>query len=431
MPLQNHLDKANDMSDHNAIRPGLTDIKTWPARLLCYGGFFTVLLLATTYFSTSLSTISSIIVGLLWLFSGQFKSLPKVLQQYPVATWSLALFVCFMVGLSYGSATMNDALSMLKKYRELIFIPILIPFLRIERHRDWAWKTFIIASILTLIGSYIMETGVFGAENQLNPSFKSRITHSIFIAFFAFFCLHKAVDDAIYKWAFIVLFGLCLGDLFFVVQGRTGQLIVVGLILLFTLQRLGNKGRLLTVIVVILSLTLFVRFSDKAERIYEGVENTSTYLNNKDENKPTSMGVRYKFWENSLKLVAEKPWFGHGTGSFADEYKRITDTHPDNRKNPHNEFLLIAVQLGLLGFLTYSGFLISQYYCSITLPEGEKWLAQGLLLTLVITSLFNSPFLDHTEGHWFAFMIALCFAPNSSDSKFCRQWSGWKLSQKT
>lgn len=400
------------------------DIKSWPTSLTDYGACFSILLLATTYFSTSLSTIMSVIVGLLWLFSAQYKGLPKLVQQYPVATWALALFVCFIVGVSYGSAALNDALSTLKKYRELFFIAVLIPFLRIERYRDWAWKAFILASILTLLGSYLMDTGILGVVKQHSPSFKSRITHSIFIAFFAFFCLHRIVDGPTYNRFFIALFCLSLGDLFFVVEGRTGQLIVIALILLFTLQRLGNKGRLLTVIIVSLSLTLFVSFSDKAERIYEGVDNTRNYLNNNDENRPTSMGIRYKFWENSLKLVAEKPWFGYGTGSFAEEYKRVTDTHPDNRKNPHNEFLLIAVELGLFGFLMYLGFLFSQYYYSRTLPDPEKWLAQGLLLTLVITSLFNSPFLDHTEGHWFAVMIALCFASNRSDSKFCRQLFG-------
>lgn len=123
------------------------------------------------------------------------------------------------------------------------------------------------------------------------------------------------------------------------------------------------------------------------------------------------MGIRYTFWENSMKLVSEKPWLGHGTGSFGGEYRRLTDTKEDIN-NPHNEFLLIAVQFGIFGFVVHSGFLFCQYYCSRRLPDSEKWLAQGLLLTLFITSLLNSPILDHAEGHWFTVMIALCFAPN-------------------
>jgi hypothetical protein len=71
---------------------------------------------------------------------------------------------------------------------------------------------------------------------------------------------------------------------------------------------------------------------------------------------------------------------------------------------------MIGVQLGLIGVFIYLGFLASQYTCAKKLPNKEKWFAQGLLLSLIITGLFNSPFLDHNEGHWYATMIALCFA---------------------
>ena len=129
------------------------------------------------------------------------------------------------------------------------------------------------------------------------------------------------------------------------------------------------------------------------------------------------MGLRFTFWKYSLKLIAEKPLFGHGTGSYSKEYHRLVQDERFASKNPHNEFLMIGVQLGLLGVLIYLGFLASQYYCAKKLPDKEKWLAQGLLLSLIVTSLFNSPFLDHTEGHWFATMIALCFASLQPDIK--------------
>lgn len=115
--------------------------------------------------------------------------------------------------------------------------------------------------------------------------------------------------------------------------------------------------------------------------------------------------------------MAEKPWLGHGTGSFAKEYQRIAQGEPFITKNPHNEFLMIGVQLGLIGLLVYLGFLGSQFYCARKLPDQDKWLAQGLLVSLLITSLFNTPFFDHTEGHWYAGMIALCFAALGPDNK--------------
>lgn len=385
-------------------------MEAWFTRLVNYGGFFSMLLLGAIYFSTSLAVIMSVIIGLLWLFSAQFKGLPKLLREYPVAAWALALYVCFLIGLSYGSVAQSDAFSMLNKYRELFFIPVLIPFLSSERKREWAWKAFILVSIVSLAASYLMNMGIFGTERQHNPSIKSRITHSILIAFFAFFCLHRILDDVRYSKLFIILFCLSLFDLFFVVQGRTGQLVTLSLILLFTVQRFGSKGRLLTVLTIILSLTLYMAFSDRAARIYEGIDNTQAYIKPVQGQTNTSMGLRYKFWGHSLELIAEKPFLGHGTGSFSKEYQRVAGKERIKTGNPHNEFLMITVQLGLLGLFIYCGFFLSQYRHAKALPCPDKWLAQGILLSLLITSLFNTPFLDHTEGHWFAVMIALCFA---------------------
>jgi len=384
-------------------------------RFLSYGGFFSVVLLMTIYFSTSLAVIASIIVGLLWVLSGRFMDLPRILKRYPVAAWALLLYGCFMVGLSYGSATEKDAFSMVSKYRELFFIPVLISFFTTERYRNWAWNGFIVASAIILLISYLMDFGVLALNANGDACLKSRITHSLFIAFFAFFCAHRIYDDKRHAKLYLTLLVLCIYNLFFVVEGRTGQLIVVALVLLFARQRLTIKGGVITVLVTAVLLALFINFSDKAERISEGVANTQAYLQPVPEQTDSSMGQRYTFWNYSLKLMAEKPLLGHGTGSFAKEYQRIAHGERIMTHNPHNEFLMIGVQLGLLGLLSYLGFLGSQYYCAKTLPAPEKWLASGVLTSLLITSLFNTPFLDHTEGHWFATMIALCFAALQDD----------------
>ena len=380
------------------------------------GGYFTALFIAGIYFSTSLAVILSVIVGLLWILSAQFMNLPDILKKHPVALWALLLYGCFIVGLSYGFVSSSDALSMMGKYRELFFIPILMSFLTTERYRDWAWIVFIAASIGILLISYLMHFGIIDLNRQGDACIKSRITHSIFVAFFAFYCMHKAYGGQQYAKIYVILLGLCIYNLFYVVEGRTGQLIIVALILLFAKQRLSLKKCMLTIGVVTVLLTLFLSFSDKANRINEGVVNTQAYLQPEPKQTDSSMGQRYTFWKYSLKLMAEKPLLGYGTGSFSKEYQRIAVEEKFKTNNPHNEFLMIGVQLGLLGVLVYTGFLASQIYYARKLPDQYKWLAQGLLMSLVIASLFNSPFLDHTEGHWYASMIALCFSSLKSDN---------------
>ena len=381
------------------------------------GGIFTALFIVAIYLSTSLAIILSALLGLLWLLSAQFMVLPDTLNKNPVAVWSLLLFLCFIFGLCYGNATFGEAFSMLKKYRELLFIPVLISFLTTESYRSWAWKAFVIASVLILLISYLMEFGVLDLNRQGDPAFKSRITHSILISFFAFFCVHKAYDGNRYAKLYWVLFILSVYNLFFIVEGRTGQITATLLFLLFAAQRFTKKMLLLAVFVTAILLALFFAFSDKATRINEGVVNIQSDLKPDVKQIPSSMGQRYMMWRYSLKLIAEKPLLGHGTGSFTKEYQRVASNELFLSRNPHNEFLMIGVQLGILGLLVFLGFLASQYYCAKKLPDNEKWLAQGLLLSLIVTSLFNSPLLDHTEGHWFTSMIALCFAALQSEHK--------------
>lgn len=387
------------------------------ARILEYGSITTALLVASIYFSTSSAIILSALLGLFWLLAVQFMMLPDTLKKNPVAAWSLLLFLCFIFGFSYSSAKNGEAFSMLMKFRELLFIPVLCSFLTTERYRCWVWKAFVIGSVLTLLTSYLMDIGILELGKQGGPSFKSRITHSIFISFFAFFCAHKGYNGKRYAKLYWALFTLCMYNLFFIVEGRTGQLIAVSLVLLFGVQRFTKKMFLITVLAMAILLGLFLTFSDKATRINEGFASTQAYLQAHPEKAEVSMGLRFTFWKYSLKLISEKPLLGHGTGSFTKEYQRIVSNESVATGNPHNEFFMISIQLGFLGLLVYLGFLASQYYYSKKLPNTEKWLAQGLLLSLIVTSLFNSPLMDHTEGHWFTTMIALCFASLNADVK--------------
>lgn len=385
--------------------------------LLNLGGIVVALFLVGIYFSTAVAMVASVVVGLLWVVSAQFISLPVILQRQPVAVWSLILFGCLVAGLAYGNAPHDDALASLKKYRELLFIPILIPLLSKEQYRDRVWQAFVIASVVSLAISFLMSLGILETASFHGPSLKSRITHGIFIGFFAFYCLHRSTDGGDTARLYLALFIAAIFNIFFVVEGRTGQLLALVLIALFAVQRFGLKARLLTGLALIVFLGLFLGFSQKAERVLEGIENTQAYMQEKPEQVDSSMGQRYTFWKYSVKLIAEKPLLGYGTGSFAQEYARIAQGERFLARHPHNEFLFIGVQLGLLWLIPYLGFLVSQFYESRKLPEREKWLAQGLVTALLITSLFNTPIYDHTEGHWFTVMIALCFAAQKLGQK--------------
>lgn len=390
-------------------------------KILTAGNYAALLLILTTPFSTALTTVATVLLVVFWLLSAQFKHLPALYRKQPVPFMAFLLFVYFLFGISYSSASFGEAFRIVGKYRELILITFLIPFVAEEPFRKRALSAFVTASVITLISSYILffcfHFDLVSYTPEDSPSIKSRITHSLFISFFAFYCAHRATEKNVYFKYWIVLFLASVHNLFFIVPGRTGQLIFLLLLVLFSLQRFSKKGVFLSILAGAVFLALFLSFSDKAERILDGFSNTYQYFQSDLDDTSTSMGKRLTFWKYTSYLIAEKPWFGFGTGSYAMEYERIAPRTDFMPGNPHNEFLMITAQLGTGGLFLFLGLLASMLLHSLKLTGEPRWIAQGVLLVLVINSLFNSTFLDHTEGHWFACLIALFFYLPFSENK--------------
>src|SRR4029077_10250350 len=76
----------------------------------------------------------------------------------------------------------------------------------------------------------------------------------------------------------------------------------------------------------------------------------------------TSTGLRLEFYQNSLDIVAQHPFAGVGTGGFPVAYaKQVAGTNKVKTHNPHNEFLHMATQVGILGVLLLIALFVSQW----------------------------------------------------------------------
>lgn len=71
-----------------------------------------------------------------------------------------------------------------------------------------------------------------------------------------------------------------------------------------------------------------------------------------------SLTMRLEFWKAALGIIKENFWFGVGTGdvntAFLEQYEKINsplDEH--NRLRAHNQYLEIAVALGIIGFFAF------------------------------------------------------------------------------
>ena len=142
---------------------------------------------------------------------------------------------------------------------------------------------------------------------------------------------------------------------------------------------------------------------------------TSQDLHEHQPNKNlTSSGIRMEMYKNTTALILKSPFVGYGTGSFKEEYRSYTATQDTLLKevsNPHNQYLFTLFDLGLLGFfvliyLFYQCWFVSQ---KAKMIEGIKAMdyMEGLLITIMVGSLFNSLILDATEGKFFCVMAGI------------------------
>ena len=75
--------------------------------------------------------------------------------------------------------------------------------------------------------------------------------------------------------------------------------------------------------------------------------------------KKTSIGLRYNALINSLDLIAERPWFGHGLGSARAAYLVLHDPFYQSidmeLTDPDNMYLMLLVELGGVEVYFYCG----------------------------------------------------------------------------
>ena len=326
-----------------------------------------------------------------------------------------------MLGIFYTSASWLEAWMTLDKYRELFYIPFFILLFRGHMERQAGLNGFLTAMGITLLLSYLMafgwHVGKGGADNAY--VFKNHITQGLFMSLALYFLAVQAWNTPSgRKWrsVFIVL---ALYNIIFMTQGRTGYLVLASLVLLLMYQTYRLRGILLGGLIV-MGIAVFAYTNSqvvktRVDTLSGGVE---AYQAGKTGG---SIPNRLGFLQNSVILVLQHPILGTGTGSFAYEYEELAQKKGNpSTTNPHNEYLMIAVQWGLVGMGLFIYLLYQLWITSYRLDQ--VWMAQGVVVAMSVGCLFNSFLLDTTEGHLFAFLVGTFWGAMKGNKQKSSWW---------
>lgn len=363
--------------------------------------------------STNLTNIFLFLVLLFWIASGDYREKYIAIRTNPIALLSLGFFLLFVIGLSYSEVPIMEMEEGLGKYRKWLYVALLMPLFTDVRWQRAGMYAFLAAMFVTLVASYLGAFGVIELYKNIPGGyevFKSRITQNFLMAFAIYLFAIEAIRNRKLRWVYVSVILLALYNMLFLVYGRTGYLILASLIGLLMYQQFKWRGLGYAILLVLALGTLAYSVSDGLrQRIDEFPSDLQDYMAGRD--KKTPVGYRLDFYKNSIILISRHPIFGTGTGSFKSQYRELAiEERTFSSANPHNEYMNIAVQLGLVGLALFLYLLYTQWRLSGKLGPDFSRQAQGLIIAFAVGSLFNSLLLDFTEGHFYVYFTALFYA---------------------
>jgi len=317
------------------------------------------------------------------------------LRQNPLALSFLLLFALHLVGLIWTD-DINAGLKILSKQKIYLFAILLLVILTRENARQ-ALHTSIAAIIFTALYSlylhYLSPVPMAGADLS---AFMHHMHYSLILCFTFGYLISQLDLEALYKPSNLALIGFALIILLtlFINAGRIGQIALPLVLMILAVGKFKLpffKSSLLVLVQIALIFGLAynysAEFNSRADHAWYEINETI------GQDKRDSISCRFEMWGHSIKLGSQQPLIGIGTGDSIQEMRSLLGGQKELDKlyqecglgikyqmNPHNNFILIYMQFGLLGLAVLLGVLFLQFRMAISTNSLPL-----LLLTSVTT----------------------------------------------
>ena len=370
--------------------------------------------ISTAFFlplSTATLEFSLLATVLFSLLASEWNEHYNRLRTNRVALMFVVFFSVLLIGVSYSAAPLSVAAHTLLKYSKFLFGFFLFSVFLNEKTARYAVLAFLLAASLTLLLSLTKFFVGWDALHRFGSDsgvFKDHIFTGFLMAFTGYYYGLMAFTTKRWRWAFVLLLIVAGFDVLYINIGRSGYLVFFSLLLLLGWQQRHWQGLAMAGVlsVFLFAATLLFTNNFKAS-FFNTQQEVEQYAHG---NMDTSGGIRLNFYKNSLLLLQKHPWLGTGTGSFSQVYAQIANDHRADSNNPHNEYLNLGIQLGLVGIIVLLALFYTHWTQSFRLPPLQKELAQAVLVAIAVGSLVNSWLLDVTQGTFYVVFTALVFS---------------------
>jgi O-antigen ligase len=328
----------------------------------------------------------------------------------PISALPIALFVLALVGTLWSDAPWGARSYALSPATKLLVLPLLFYHFERSTRGMWVLIAFLVSCTLLMAMSWLvlLYPGLslkHGGDVERGIFVKNYIDQSQEFALCAILLGYPVVtllrDRKI--WQALLLIAVAASfivNMAFVVVSRTALITLPIMLAVFALMHLKWRTNVILFSAVIVLGALAWIASPQLQATTERFARDYKYY--KEENQPTSVGLRLEFYRKSLHFFAEAPVIGHGTGSTRGLFEAAA-TGPAVLAqgqvigNPHNQTLNVAVQWGAVGVII----LYAMWLVHLLLFRGDglvAWIGLMVVLQNFFSSLFNSHLFDFHEG---------------------------------
>jgi O-antigen ligase len=326
----------------------------------------------------------------------------------PICALPIALVALAVLGTLWSDAPWHARLYAVSPTAKLLVLPVLFYHFERSARGLWVFVAFLVSCSLLMAMSWIVafyptvslktfdpQRGIF-VKNYIDQSQEFTLC-AVALAYPVILLLR-----ARRIWLALLLGAIALSlvvNMTFVIVSRTAMVTMPIMLAVFALLHLKWRTNvIISCAVIALAALAWVASPQLRWTTETFVRDYQLYT---EKNIPTSIGLRLEYWQKSLRLFAEAPVIGHGTGSTRGLFEQAAagqvGAAADVVSNPHNQTLNIAVQWGVVGIVV----LYAMWLLHLLLFRGEglaAWIGLLIVVQNIFTSLFNSHLFDFHEG---------------------------------
>lgn len=346
-------------------------------------------------------------------------------QPWPSSIWWGAAALLWMaLSMSWGSAPTHEAWLSLSRHARWLVLPAAFYLLRAGTPAWPVLQCLVAGQLFVLLSSWLMVVGIPlpWAISVMSPDnavvFASTIEQPIMntlmmLVIWYFRDQWPLPNRRLWVWAVMVLTS---ANVLLVVTGRTGQMALLLAWVIILVTSLPQRHRWLALLVPVLLAAIVGLGSERMQERWRKAQTDVLALQQGPLKEENSLGFRIDAWQKSVQAVAEKPVWGHGVGTWNQAYAAQGGTIP-KANDPHQQFLLWAVESGLVGVALFAGFLTLLWRNALALPWSARWCLRSVVAIEVLTGLVNSTLLGAGIGEFFLLLWAALLACQNPTNK--------------